>query len=233
MTDQALRAARTALVALLSHRPTTTRRPPMEQATTEDTAKKTKKKNRPEPKRFTRQLSVLLNEKEREKRVQDHLAALAEERRLKFEKAELASEVTAKIKLAAKAARDIEEALREGKELREVKCIERFLWETHGVDVVREDTGEVIETRAMTSEERQPELPLLERAEKNGAAKDGADHAPAADVCGVEVDGKTCSRKPEHKGVHAFADSTSDSEDASDGGDGKPKKRAKKGAKEN
>ena len=40
----------------------------------------------------------------------------------------------------------------------EVECFERKVWENNTLEIVRADTGEVVEERAMTAEERQADL---------------------------------------------------------------------------
>ena len=49
--------------------------------------------------------------------------------------------------------------LRLGKERKEVTCSERFIFETGTVEVVRLDSGEIVEKRAMTYHERNPTIP--------------------------------------------------------------------------
>ena len=68
--------------------------------------------------------------------------------------AELAA-LKVEIRGLAKSEASIAEVLRDGEEEQDVWCRERMTVETNTVDLVRLDTGEVVDTRAATSEDRQ------------------------------------------------------------------------------
>lgn len=72
-----------------------------------------------------------------------------------------------------------------GMEARPVKCLETYDYRLGEVRVVRTDTGEALETRPMTSDERQPTLP---GAEPGATSKGGRKKKPAANDDGAAVD---------------------------------------------
>lgn len=54
----------------------------------------------------------------------------------------------------------IAEKMRSGYEYRDVECWIECLYDSGVIQIVRKDTGEVVEERPMTAEERQQKLPL-------------------------------------------------------------------------
>lgn len=129
--------------------------------TTQPKKAKKSKASGPVPKTFERDLEVSLTDAERLKRNEDLLEAMQARDDLKSQKSEATSQINASIKISEGRVKDLAIALRSGKEKRPVRCTERFLFETNTVEIVRADTGAVIEKRAMTPEERTPTLPGL------------------------------------------------------------------------
>lgn len=81
-------------------------------------------------------------------------------------------------------AADLATKAHEGQELRPTECVEEYDYRLGEVRVVRSDTGEKLETRPMTTEERQPSLPApgmepKSKKKKGDPAPDDADAPPA------------------------------------------------------
>lgn len=60
--------------------------------------------------------------------------------------------------------------IREGSERREVECQWRYLFETNSKELVRMDSGEIVETLAITADERQLMLQMDQEKETETAA---------------------------------------------------------------
>lgn len=119
------------------------------------------RKAKPVPLRtFVEALACKLTEHELVAKGDELLAALAEVDELKDEKKASAAEFAAQIKAAEKKARDLRTVITTKTEKRDVEVAEERLYATNTVRVVRPDTGEIVRERAMTSSERQGELPL-------------------------------------------------------------------------
>ena len=65
--------------------------------------------------------------------------------------------------------------VRAGEEPRDVECVWRCLFETNSKELIRTDTGEVIETKAIEAAERQLLLQINQEAEATEAAKGPSD----------------------------------------------------------
>jgi len=65
--------------------------------------------------------------------------------------------------------------VRAGEEPRDVECVWRYLFETNSKELIRTDTGEVIETKAIEAAERQLLLQINQEAEATEAAKGHGD----------------------------------------------------------
>ncbi len=61
-------------------------------------------------------------------------------------------------------AREVSRAIRTGQEVREVQCFYRFKWKDGVKELIRTDTNEVVERRAITAEERQTVMNLGDSA---------------------------------------------------------------------
>jgi len=85
-------------------------------------------------------------------RLAQHLQRIEE---LKAEKAETNRYINEFIKGLNKKVVDICQLLRDGRELRLVAVEEKIYFETNTLEVYRLDTGEKVEVRALTSEERE------------------------------------------------------------------------------
>lgn len=109
-------------------------------------------------KKITRELPVLLSDN-RKKKLGDELAHLTVTIDLKQDDFRATSKAKAKeIRDLKKDQSRIGKALDTGKELVEVQCEERQVFAQNKVEVVRKDTGEIVETRAMTGDERQLDI---------------------------------------------------------------------------
>jgi hypothetical protein len=190
------------------------------------TKTKAKKRDTVTPKIVKRDLEVKLSESEVLKRIEELLDASQARDALRSLKSEQTSNINAEIKLAEQRVRDLNAALRNKKEKREVERFERMVFPTNTVEVVRADTNEVVERRAMTVDERQATLPGVD-APKSGepltatvaevaGAKKGRKAATVAEVlgdseraavtCGKEFKGQTCTRPKAHRGAHGHRD---------------------------
>lgn len=114
----------------------------------------------------------------------------------------------ARISLAEQRRADLIAKVRSKTELREVEVIEEFLFSTNTVRVSRADTKEVLRERAMTSNERQEELPLSDPApvdrtadtEPPPPAEDGTDITdPQAALDGSDPDAKPAKKTTKRK----------------------------------
>jgi hypothetical protein len=83
------------------------------------------------------------------------------------EKREVEIEKAGKMKVYGERLKDLSgeistlsQTIMTGKEHAEVECFERPNWTTKRVDIVRADTGEVVEERHMPPEDLQTEIPL-------------------------------------------------------------------------
>lgn len=83
---------------------------------------------------------------------------------LKEAKKDFDSLANGNIKDSMKEIEDLATVLRDGREFRQVPVEPKVYWENNTIEFWRQDTGEKIETRAMTVEERehysQEELPI-------------------------------------------------------------------------
>jgi hypothetical protein len=75
------------------------------------------------------------------------------------EKKESMQSYNDKLKELDEIARSYRESIENRTEKREVTCAERQIFEQNKIEIVRLDTNEVVETRAMDAADRQPELP--------------------------------------------------------------------------
>jgi hypothetical protein len=79
----------------------------------------------------------------------------------------------------------------DGEERREIQCERRFIYRLGVVQVVRTDTGEVVDERAMDAHERQTELPLENGSsddEQHDDADDSGDDESSDDDSGGDDD---------------------------------------------
>ena len=186
---------------------------------TETTKKKAKKSKAATPKSVKRELEVKLSESEVLKRLEELLDASQARDALRSLKSEQTSNINAEIKLAEQRVRDLNAALRNKKEKREVDCIERMVFATNTVEIIRTDTNEIVEKRAMTPDERQPALfdapkpgePLTATVAEVTKAKRGKalmrEAAPEDPPCPKVSDkGEPCTRGLNHLGAHGYRD---------------------------
>jgi hypothetical protein len=172
-------------------------------------------KEPPPPVRLMRQLEVELTTEEKLEKSQEMLAAMMVRDNLKDEKREKTKSINADIVVAETVIKTLSAAMRSGKERREVECIETHQFDTNTVIITRTDTGKVVEKRAMTLQERQTELPIPASTPKPGEPLSATigervaampDDGPGTSICGVEIDGRICTREPHEEGAHQLED---------------------------
>ena len=72
--------------------------------------------------------------------------------------------------------------VRNGEEVRDVECRWRYLFEVNTKELIRMDTGEIVETTAITAQERQLVLQIEQEKEAESAAADQAPTDEKAEV---------------------------------------------------
>lgn len=115
----------------------------------------------PAPKRVTKILPVKLTPDEMTSLALRMAEIHGEIGSIEAEKKEKASAYKARIEERRGEMRNISHSLIIRSEMRDVECLESFVFVTNSVETRREDTGDLIERRAMTLQERQAELPGL------------------------------------------------------------------------
>lgn len=110
----------------------------------------------------TRQLEAQLTESEVVELSREHCRVLSEIGSLQMRKRAMDKEFNAQIDEASDKAVGMQRTIVTGTELREVDVHEVLDYRTGLVTVIRRDTGEVIESREMTAEERQLPIPGTE-----------------------------------------------------------------------
>lgn len=113
----------------------------------------------PKPRTHTRKLDVVLSAEERDERQESLLTALSEGEDLAAEKSAAMADFRQRGKAQAARVVELRHAVTARIEKRDVKCEERFDDRRGEVQVVRLDTGAVIDTRPQTPEERQQVIP--------------------------------------------------------------------------
>lgn len=138
----------------------------------------------------TRELRVTLTAEERAEHEKSCATLIRDLDVLEAKKREAVSEWNAKIKTLKKRMAKASEAAVEGFEVRDVECEDRPDFDSKVVRTVRTDTGDVVETRSMTADERQDKLPFTAtptgekkrlRAVKGSKSEVADDVAPAVD----------------------------------------------------
>jgi hypothetical protein len=176
----------------------------------------------PAPVRIMRELEVELTDKEKLTRNVELLEAMEHRDQLRALKSQETADRNAEIKMAEKNVKERASALRSGKEKRPVECIERQIFSQNCVEVVRSDTGAVVEKRAMTLEEREIQLPFSTvpksgepltasiaeslDAKDPGAGVRGVIEAREDGKCGAEIDGRVCDLDSGHSGSHVLSE---------------------------
>lgn len=133
-----------------------------------------------QPRTTKRQVKVIMTRDER--------LAMGEDLALEHRRLEEVQERKAQVNAAIKAELEthqsrinhLSQTLRNGYEYRDVTCLITSEFGSNQVMVSRIDTGEIIEQRAMTAEERQRELELKppDEPKADAASKDGARKGP-------------------------------------------------------
>lgn len=157
--------------------------------------------------KIVRKLKVGLNEEELVQRG-DKAARLVGERREKNEQRKLtARTLKAEVDGLDQMIAELSEVVRNRAEWREVECEERRNDAELRFEIVRKDTGEVVETRAYTPDDRQGKLFAIEG--KRGAKKAVNDDAPApADEEPKAEDKPKRGRKPRAPKATSVAEAT-------------------------
>lgn len=114
------------------------------------------------PRTFTRKLDVALTAEERDERQESLLTALRDGEELAAEKSAAMADFRQRSKALATRVVELRHAATDRIEKRDVQCEERFIDRTGEVQVVRLDTGKVIDRRPQTAEERQQVIPGTE-----------------------------------------------------------------------
>ncbi len=89
---------------------------------------------------------------------------------LKSERRETMAEFKERLASMDQRMTELADTVNKSTELRDVKCKELLYVEENRVDVVRIDSGEVVESRTATAEDRQEDLGLQEREARGGIA---------------------------------------------------------------
>jgi hypothetical protein len=100
-----------------------------------------------------------LNEKERKAKAEELAATVEARQKHKLEAQNIASTARAKQKEFDATIATLTRDYREGSEARDVDCVEQTDSKRGVVHLMRTDTDEIVETRAMTAEERQGKIP--------------------------------------------------------------------------
>lgn len=106
-------------------------------------------------------LPVMLTKEETLDRSLELAGEIAGREVLLEQKKSSASEISAKINKINRRIVQLSLTVRDGKEMRSVECYRRFNYSKNSVETFRVDTGERVSSRAMTSEERQIDLPSV------------------------------------------------------------------------
>lgn len=115
------------------------------------------------PKIVMRTLAVKLSPEERLTRTTELLESMQRKDALVMLKSEQTANINAEIKLAAQEVKNLSSVIREGTEKREVPCAEIHNFANNTVQVERSDTKEIVEERAMAFDERQAQLPGVDK----------------------------------------------------------------------
>ena len=116
-------------------------------------------------KKITQHLKVTLTD-EQKKGYSEEIAQAVEEvaegqNELKF----VSTEIKARIQTSEAKLKELANKIRAGYEMKPVECLQTMDFSNGTVKIVRLDTDEIVLERAMTVEERQPELPIEEKGE--------------------------------------------------------------------
>jgi hypothetical protein len=110
-------------------------------------------------KTFPKEIDVKLTEEEIEERRETLAKESHEFLKFKAEAKETRADLSGREKKHMAAMKVLDEAIETGTEKQTVDCFERKCDRTGNFDIIRVDTGEVIDQRAATFEERQEKIP--------------------------------------------------------------------------
>jgi hypothetical protein len=113
-------------------------------------------------KRMIKQLPVKMTDAEKLVKNQQLVKELENKQLLELEKKAFAEKHKAKVSEVDEAISKLAQECRSGKEERPVECVEVPRYTDNMVDIVRDDTGDVVFSRPTTPEERQNGLPFGE-----------------------------------------------------------------------
>jgi uncharacterized coiled-coil DUF342 family protein len=116
-----------------------------------------------------RDLPVRLTPQEVEERTSQLLEALAKIDQLTDEKKQVAADYKSRIDELTKKAHQYRRAVEKREEYRLINCDVVKEFSSLTVSIIRQDTGEIVEERAMTDFERQHNLKLVKGEKEDGA----------------------------------------------------------------
>lgn len=124
---------------------------------------------------LTRKLPVKLTNDEVRMKGKRMAVLQGEIQQLGEEKKEIVSDFTSKINGRTTEILKLTREINEGAEYRQVEIVERKDWIEREVQVIRQDTGEVVDARPMTPAELQRPIPFGSRADDDDIAGDVLD----------------------------------------------------------
>jgi hypothetical protein len=130
-----------------------------------------------EERKFNRLLKVSFSPPEKIEMSEQIANAIRNLKKAQDDLASVAAQFKSEIKKFEGEIASLAEKVNSGWEMRNIPCREVKDFSVGAVLVFRDDTQELIEERAMTAEERQPELPLKEKEPEPPATDLGEDRA--------------------------------------------------------
>lgn len=128
-------------------------------------------------------LPVALSPREQYVKSQELSEALNQRRQVEIEKKLATGDYSKKLKELDKTIYELGDTVRTGKENRKVRCKERFNADARTIETVRTDTQQIVATRPLKDQERQPRLPgtdddqlELEEPDPDDDENDAANH---------------------------------------------------------
>ena len=107
---------------------------------------------------ITRDLPVHLTADEQRLKGEQLAKLHSDRRHAESEKSRMAAEFTGKLKALDQQINDLADQVKECREIREVECHEHKDHTAGFVYLIRDDTGEIVESRAIRPDERQVEM---------------------------------------------------------------------------
>jgi hypothetical protein len=138
---------------------------------------------------FDEILEVLLSDQEKAAKSEQLSKLIIERRMLKAEAKRQAENFASKIKISDQEIENLASVIDDGREFRTVTCKEQFTESGIEIEIIRTDTGEIVRTRALTTEERQEDLfpDLQKKTDELIEAMDGLIQKQEADKNAANV----------------------------------------------